>query len=65
LVEEVEDTTLSIELLDIPASVMVAYPGPPANEETGLRRGAGYLAQGPHARDALEVLIGEGLLQAA
>jgi hypothetical protein len=59
------DATLSIELLDIPTDVMVAYPGPTSGEETGLRRGTGYLAQGRHARGALETLIGEGLLRPA
>lgn len=55
-------TPLSIEMLDLPEGVMVAYPSARATNETGARRGSAFLGSGEAGCRALEVAEGNGLL---
>jgi hypothetical protein len=54
---------LTIDLLELPAGVRVAYPAEPAEEETGPRSGSVYLAQGEEAATTIDVLAEERLLR--
>ena len=56
---------LSSELLELPADAALAYPTIPAVEETGARRGTGYIAWGTGAKAALARLGEEGVLSPA
>jgi hypothetical protein len=58
-----EGVAVGIELLDLPAQTLGAYPSTPAVQETGGRRGTLYLAQGRRARESLGNRIEQGALR--
>lgn len=53
---------LSLEMLDLPADVLAAYPSLPAEQETGARRGTLYVGRGRGA-SAMTPLIESGRLR--
>ncbi len=57
-----EGVPLSLDLLQLPRSVVCAVPAIPSSHETGSRRGALYLAQGRHGVGAIHELVESGYL---
>jgi len=53
---------LSLDMLEIPDDVLVAFPAVPSSKETGGKRGTLYLAKGRAGTDALRRLSTRGLL---
>jgi hypothetical protein len=60
-----DDRPLSLEVLDVPPGVFVAFPAGSAADETGGKRGTLYLGQGVEASAALREMVDRGLIRLA
>lgn len=56
------DVPLTLDLLDLPTSVVSAVPATPSSDETGARRGALYIGQGIGGAGAIRELAKHGYL---
>lgn len=53
---------LALDYLELPVSTLCAFPATPSHQESGGKRGALYIANGPSARHAISHLADQGLL---